>query len=59
MPYRRGLSNIHQLSNDFVQKEGRHSTRPEMFQMMQARTTPDGSVMWSNEQRRQVMDQMT
>ncbi|MQL92788.1 hypothetical protein Taro_025424 [Colocasia esculenta] len=42
-----------------MQKEGRHPTRPEMFQMTQARTAPDGSVMWSNEQSRQVMDQMT
>ncbi|MQM12229.1 hypothetical protein Taro_045148 [Colocasia esculenta] len=42
-----------------VQKEGRHPTHPEMFQMTQARTTPDGSVMWSNEQSRQVMDQMS
>ncbi|MQL83200.1 hypothetical protein Taro_015679 [Colocasia esculenta] len=59
MPYRRGQKNIHQLSNDFMQKEGRHPTRPEMFQMTQARTTPDGSVMWSNEQSRQMMAQMT
>ncbi|MQM04074.1 hypothetical protein Taro_036863 [Colocasia esculenta] len=59
MPYRRGRMNIHQLSNDFMQKEGRHPTRPEMFQMTQARTAPDGSVMWSNEQSRQMMDQMT
>ncbi|MQM00559.1 hypothetical protein Taro_033295 [Colocasia esculenta] len=27
--------------------------------MTQARTAPDGSVMWSNEQSRQMMDQMT
>ncbi|MQM16318.1 hypothetical protein Taro_049274 [Colocasia esculenta] len=38
-----------------MQKDGRHPTRPKMFQMMQARTTPDGSVMWSNEQSRKVM----
>ncbi|MQL95812.1 hypothetical protein Taro_028477 [Colocasia esculenta] len=42
-----------------VQKEGRHPMRPKMFQMTQARTTPDGCVRWSNEQSRQVMDQMT
>ncbi|MQM08622.1 hypothetical protein Taro_041480 [Colocasia esculenta] len=42
-----------------MQKVGHHPTRPEMFQMTQARTAPDGSVMWSNEQSRQVMDQMT
>ncbi|MQL93196.1 hypothetical protein Taro_025838 [Colocasia esculenta] len=42
-----------------VRKEGRHPTCLEMFQMTQARTTPDGSVMWSNEQSRQMMDQMT
>ncbi|MQL74496.1 hypothetical protein Taro_006847 [Colocasia esculenta] len=42
-----------------MQKEGRHPTRPEMFQMTQARTAPDGSVMWSNEQSRQMMDHMT
>ncbi|MQM11750.1 hypothetical protein Taro_044660 [Colocasia esculenta] len=59
IPYRRGQTNIHQLSNDFMQKEGRHPTRPEIFRMTQVRTTPDGSVMWSNEQSRQVMDQMT
>ncbi|MQL82953.1 hypothetical protein Taro_015416 [Colocasia esculenta] len=59
MPYRRERTNIHQLSNDFVQKEGRHPTHPEMFQMTQARTTLDGSVMWSNEQSRHMVDQMT
>ncbi|MQL88565.1 hypothetical protein Taro_021129 [Colocasia esculenta] len=59
MPYRRGRTNIHQLSNDFMEREGRHPTRPKMFQMTQARTTPDGSVMWSNEQSRQMTDQMT
>ncbi|MQM08849.1 hypothetical protein Taro_041708 [Colocasia esculenta] len=58
MPYRRGRMNIHQLNNDFMEREGRHPTRPEMFQMTQARTAPDGSVMWSNEQSRQMMDQM-
>ncbi|MQM02851.1 hypothetical protein Taro_035622, partial [Colocasia esculenta] len=42
-----------------MRKEGRHPTRPEIFQMTQARTAPNGSVMWSNEQSRQVMDQMT
>ncbi|MQL83444.1 hypothetical protein Taro_015944 [Colocasia esculenta] len=41
-----------------VQKEGRHPTHMKMFQMTQARTTPDGSVMWSNEQSRHMMDQM-
>ncbi|MQL91607.1 hypothetical protein Taro_024219 [Colocasia esculenta] len=30
-----------------------------MFQMTQVRTTPDSSVMWSNEQSRHMMDQMT
>ncbi|MQM07648.1 hypothetical protein Taro_040489, partial [Colocasia esculenta] len=59
MPYRRGRMNIHQLSNDFVQKEGRHPMRLKMFQMTQVRTASDGSVMWSNEQSRQVIDQMT
>ncbi|MQM07214.1 hypothetical protein Taro_040052 [Colocasia esculenta] len=59
MPYRRGRMNIHQLSNDFMEREGHHPTRPEMFQMTQARTAPNGSVMWSNEQSRQMMDQMT
>ncbi|MQM14104.1 hypothetical protein Taro_047033 [Colocasia esculenta] len=44
---------------NMVQKDGRHPTCSEMFQMTQARTTPGGSVMWSNEQSRQVMDQMT
>ncbi|MQM12211.1 hypothetical protein Taro_045128 [Colocasia esculenta] len=42
-----------------MQKKGRHPTHPEMFQMTQARTAPDGSVMWSNEQSRQMMNQMT
>ncbi|MQM18270.1 hypothetical protein Taro_051258 [Colocasia esculenta] len=59
MPYRRGRTNIHQLSNNFMQKGGCHPTRPKMFQMTQARTAPDGNVMWSNEQSRQMMDQMT
>ncbi|MQM07046.1 hypothetical protein Taro_039874 [Colocasia esculenta] len=59
MPYRRGRMNIHQLNNDFMEREGCHPTHPEMFQMTQGRTAPDGSVMWSNEQSRQMMDQMT
>ncbi|MQM15004.1 hypothetical protein Taro_047940 [Colocasia esculenta] len=59
MSYRRGQTNIHQLSNDFVQKQGRHPTRLEIFQMTQSRIAPNGSVLWSNEQSRQMMDQMT
>ncbi|MQL93369.1 hypothetical protein Taro_026013 [Colocasia esculenta] len=53
------LRRKHGHGKGIMQKEGRHSTCPEMFQMTQARTAPDGSVMWSNEQSRQVMDQMT